>query len=53
MKIKLKTKDCLKIFNEFNRIKSIGSDKKLSELTNTTEDIVRQKRIALKSIACI
>ncbi len=36
-------------FTEFNRIKSIGfSDKKLSELTNLSEDVVRRKRIALK-----
>ena len=38
-----------KTFNEFNYIKSIGfSDKKLSELTNTSENIVRKKRLALK-----
>ena len=38
-----------KNFDEFNRIKSIGfSDKKISELTNTSEDVVRQKRTALK-----
>ncbi len=36
-------------FAEFNRIKSIGfSDKKLSELINLSEDVVRKKRIALK-----
>ncbi len=36
-------------FTEFNRIKSIGfSDKKLSELTNLSENVVRKKRIALK-----
>jgi len=36
-------------YTEFNRIKSIGfSDKKLSELTNISEDAVRRKRIALK-----
>ncbi len=36
-------------FTEFNMIKSIGfSDKKLSELTNLSEDVVRKKRIALK-----
>ncbi len=36
-------------FTEFNRVKSIGfSDKKLSELTNLSEDVVRKKRIALK-----
>ena len=46
---RIKNKGLPKDFNEFNRIKSIGfSDKKLSELTNTTEDIVRQKRTALK-----
>ena len=46
---KIKNKGLPKDFNEFNRIKSIGfSDKKLSELTNVTEDIVRRKRIALK-----
>ena len=38
-----------KDFSEFNRIKSIGfSDRKLSELSNTSEDIVRRKRSALK-----
>ncbi len=38
-----------KNFNEFNRIKSLGfSDKKLSQLTNLKEKIVRQKRLALK-----
>ncbi len=47
--IKIKKKGLPKNFNEFNKIKSIGfSDKKLSELTNTSEDIVRQKRISLK-----
>ena len=46
---KIKNKGLPKDFNEFNRIKSIGfSDKKLSELTNTSEDIVRRKRTALK-----
>ncbi len=35
--------------NEFNRIKSIGfSDKKLSEITNISEEIVKAKRTALK-----
>ena len=35
--------------NEFNRIKSIGfSDKKLSEITKISEEIVRKKRTALK-----
>jgi len=38
-----------KDYNEFNRIKSIGfSDKKLSEITKISEDIVRKKRTALK-----
>ena len=38
-----------KNFNGFNFIKSIGfSDKKLSELTNVKENIVRSKRQALK-----
>ena len=33
-----------KTFNEFNYIKSIGfSDKKLSELTNISENLVRKK----------
>ena len=46
---KIKNKGLPKDFNEFNRIKSIGfSDKKLSELTNTSEDAVRRKRTALK-----
>jgi carbamoyl-phosphate synthase large subunit len=47
--IKIKNKGLPKDFNEFNRIKSIGfSDKKLSELTKISEDIVRRKRTALK-----
>ena len=38
-----------KNFDDFNLIKSIGfSDKKLSELSNLSEDIVRKKRTALK-----
>jgi len=38
-----------KDYNEFNRIKSIGfSDKKLAEITKTSEEIIRKKRIALK-----
>ena len=46
---RIKNKGLPKDFNEFNLIKSIGfSDKKLSELTNTSEDIVRRKRTALK-----
>ncbi|MDA9733527.1 carbamoyl-phosphate synthase large subunit, partial [Candidatus Pelagibacter sp.] len=45
----LKTKGLPRNFVEFNRIKSIGfSDKKLSELTKTSEEIVRRKRSALK-----
>ena len=45
----IKSKGLPKDFAEFNRIKSIGfSDKKLSELTKTSEDIVRRKRSALK-----
>ncbi|WP_440936465.1 carbamoyl-phosphate synthase large subunit [Candidatus Pelagibacter sp.] len=47
--INLKKIGLPKNFIEFNRIKSIGfSDKKLSELTNLSEDVVRKKRIALK-----
>ncbi|MDC1115052.1 carbamoyl-phosphate synthase large subunit, partial [Candidatus Pelagibacter sp.] len=46
---KIKNKGLPRDFNEFNRIKSIGfSDKKLSELTKTSEDVVRRKRTALK-----
>ncbi len=38
-----------KTYNEFNYIKSIGfTDKKLSELSNIPENIVRKKRSALK-----
>ena len=49
MKLRLKTRVCLKNFNEFNRIKSIGfSDKKLAELTNTSEDMIRRKEVLLK-----
>ncbi|WP_440918413.1 carbamoyl-phosphate synthase large subunit [Candidatus Pelagibacter sp.] len=47
--INLKRKGLPRNFTEFNWIKSIGfSDKKLSELTNLSEDVVRKKRIALK-----
>ncbi len=47
--IKIKRNGLPKNFNEFNRIKSIGfSDKKLSELSNLSEEIVRRKRSALK-----
>ena len=45
----IKSKGLPKDFAEFNRIKSIGfSDKKLSELTKTSEEVVRRKRSALK-----
>ncbi len=38
-----------KNYNEFNRVKSIGfSDKKLSEITNISEKIIKAKRTALK-----
>jgi len=47
--IKIKKKGLPKNFNELNYIKSIGfSDKKLSELTNTSESLIRKKRTALK-----
>jgi len=46
---KIKKNGLPKTYNEFNYIKSIGfSDKKLSELTNISENIVRKKRTALK-----
>ena len=46
---KLQKKGLPKNYNEFNRIKSIGfSDKKLSEITRISEDIVRKKRTTLK-----
>ena len=42
---KIKNKGLPKDFNEFNRIKSIGfSDKKLAELTKTTEEAVLDKK---------
>ena len=45
----IKKRGLPKDYNEFNRIKSIGfSDKKLAELTNSSEDTVRRKRTALK-----
>ncbi len=45
----IKSKGIPKNFVEFNRVKSIGfSDKKLAQLTNTEEKIVRRKREALK-----
>jgi carbamoyl-phosphate synthase large subunit len=38
-----------KNYNEFNRIKSLGfSDKKISEITKISEEVVRKKRTALK-----
>ena len=47
--IKIKNNGLPKNFNDFNQIKSMGfSDKKLSELSNLSEDIVRKKRTALK-----
>ena len=46
---KIKNRGLPKNFDEFNKIKSIGfSDKKLAELSNLSEDIVRRKRTALK-----
>jgi carbamoyl-phosphate synthase large subunit len=45
----LKKNGIPKNFENFNKIKSIGfSDKKISELSKTSEKIIRQKRIALK-----
>ncbi len=46
---KIKKNGLPKTYSEFNYIKSIGfSDKKLSELTNTSEKNIRQKRSVLK-----
>jgi len=46
---KIKKNGLPKTYNEFNYVKSIGfSDKKLSELTKISENIVRKKRTALK-----
>ena len=46
---KIKNDGLPKNFGDFNQIKSIGfSDKKLSELSNLSEDVVRKKRTALK-----
>ncbi len=46
---KIKRKGLPRNYQEFNRIKSMGfSDKKLSEITNVSEKIVRKKRISLK-----
>ncbi len=47
--VKIKNNGLPKNFDDFNQIKSMGfSDKKLSELSNLSEDIVRKKRTALK-----
>jgi carbamoyl-phosphate synthase large subunit len=47
----IKKKGLPKDYNEFNRIKSIGfSDKKLAEITKTSEKIIRKKRTLLKVI---
>jgi carbamoyl-phosphate synthase large subunit len=49
--IQIKKKGLPKNYVEFNRIKSIGfSDKKLSEITEVSEEIVKKKRSALKII---
>jgi len=49
--IQIKKKGLPKNYVEFNRIKSIGfSDKKLSEITKISEEIVKKKRSALKII---
>jgi carbamoyl-phosphate synthase large subunit len=46
---KIKKKGLPKNYNEFNRIKSIGfSDKKLAEITKTSEESIRKKRTTLK-----
>ena len=46
---KIKRNGIPKNFKDFNKIKSMGfSDKKISELTLTSEKIVKQKRTALK-----
>ena len=45
----IKKKGLPKNYNSFNFVKSIGfSDKKLSQLTNIKEDVIRKKREALK-----
>ncbi len=45
----MKKKGIPKNYLEFNKVKSIGfSDKKISEITNLSEKIIRKKRIALK-----
>jgi len=49
--IQIKKKGLPKNYVEFNRVKSIGfSDKKLSEITKVSEEIVKKKRSALKII---
>ena len=49
--IQIKKGGLPKNYVEFNRIKSIGfSDKKLSEITKVSEEIVKKKRSALKII---
>jgi carbamoyl-phosphate synthase large subunit len=46
---KIQKKGLPRDYNEFNKIKSFGfSDKKLAEITKTTEEIIRKKRTALK-----
>jgi carbamoyl-phosphate synthase large subunit len=46
---KIKKKGLPRDYNEFNRIKSIGfSDKKLAEITKTSEENIRRKRTLLK-----
>ncbi len=49
MENQLRKRGLPKNFDQFNMIKSMGfSDKKLSEITNTKENIVREKRSKLK-----
>jgi carbamoyl-phosphate synthase large subunit len=46
---KIQKKGLPRDYNEFNKVKSFGfSDKKLAEITKTTEKIIRKKRTALK-----
>ena len=46
---KIQKKGLPKTYNEFNKIKSMGfSDKKISEITKVSEEIVKKKRIILK-----
>jgi len=46
---KIQKKGLPRDYNEFNKIKSFGfSDKKLAEITKTSEEIIRKKRTALK-----